>query len=295
MEYRKPMTQEESIIIFKSKEDLVAAAKKQADKVESGFQHSTYVYYITRYFVSAFESRYDAIPIQVWNEYRNALDHFFRHLTDSPPQETSNNTTDKSKQLLKMEGHLQRAALDIMKIYCHKAKDSINELKTSYKPEIVQLVDNGKFHSFLIKETHRAEGLFEEAKICDYALGETAHTDEDVINKYLDAVFVFDSLKAKLIEKEPDIAAANQAFKSIHDNASKGSTKHHLIVHTIFYICWTLAVFAAGKAWDSWDSEVTPPQDQKISLESEQTPINTGKLKSSTLKQNTIIKNIKSE
>jgi len=277
MEYRKPMTQEESIIIFQSKADLITAAQEQANKVKPEFQHSTYVYFITRYFVSAFESRYDSIPIQVWNEYRNALDHFFRHLTETGAEKTSGHETSKTKQLLKMEGHLQRAALDIMKIYCHKAKDSINELRTSYKPEIIQLVDNGEFHSFLITETHRAEGLFEEAKVCDQVLGETSHTDKDVINKYLEAVFVFDSLKAKLIDKEPHIAAANQTFNSIHDNASKGSTKHHFIIHTIFYT----VVFIAGQVWESQGK----PLYEEFFSEPKPTQANTDKIDNSVLKQ----------
>jgi len=279
------MDRDKQIIVFKTKEKLVDAAHEQADKVDSNYQQSTYLYFIARYFVSVFESRYGVIPVQVWNEYRNALDHFFRHLTNNSPKQPSNTDGKVAGQLFKMEGHLQRAALDIMKILCHRTKDSVAKIKDSYKAEVLQLVDNGKFYTYLITETNKAEELFERAKIYDNNLGETARLDKEVINKYLDAVFVFDAIKIELINKAAEIEVANNNYKSIHNNASKGSTKHHYIVHFTFYVCWTILVFVCSFVWDeqlkpvyqnvvTYFEDDTDHSDEKNSLDGKKKELN---------------------
>ncbi|GAW87457.1 hypothetical protein bplSymb_SCF08803P002 [Bathymodiolus platifrons methanotrophic gill symbiont] len=244
------MSNKKQIIVFNTKEMLVEAAQEQSNKVDQNYQQSTYLYFIARYFVSVFESRYGVIPVQVWNEYRNALDHFFRHQTNNSSKQTGNADGNIPRQLLKMEGHIQRAALDIMKIHCHRTKDSVAQVKNNFKPEVLQLVDNGKFYTDLITETNRAEGLFEKAKIYDNNLGETARLDKEVLNKYLEAVFAFDELKIELINKAADLEVANNNYNSIHDNASKGSTKHHYFIHFTFYIFWSIFISFCTLMWN---------------------------------------------
>lgn len=244
------MTDKQQIIVFSTKEQLISAAQEQANKVEEDYRQSTYLYFIARYFVSIFESRYGVIPVQVWNEYRNALDHFFRYLTNNQHELGDESPNNVLGHLHKMEGHLQRAALDIMKIYCHRTKDSVGEIKKSFKPEVLQLVDNGSFYTYLITETNNAEELFEKAKIYDNNLGETARLDKDVINKYLETVFIFDKIKIDLINKAPDLEVANKNYSSIHDTASKGSTFHHYFIHFTFYIFWTIFVFICTLWWN---------------------------------------------
>ena len=100
---------------FETLDELKASVNEQVGAVtDVNLQHSTRLYLYTRYFVVVFESRYGAIPIQVWNEYRNALDHFFRFQLDGGASEAQDH-------MQKMDGHLQRAALDILKIFCHNA------------------------------------------------------------------------------------------------------------------------------------------------------------------------------
>ena len=71
------------INIFDTKEELLAEAQKQAQRVEEfNLKKATKLYFLARYFVAVYESRFSQIPIQVWNEYRNALDHYFRYLTE---------------------------------------------------------------------------------------------------------------------------------------------------------------------------------------------------------------------
>ncbi|MBE0491312.1 MAG: hypothetical protein IBX44_03560 [Sulfurospirillum sp.] len=102
----------ENIEIFKTKDELLQKAGEQSNKVEEKYKQSIFLYFIARYFVSVHEAKFGTIPIQVWNEYRNALDHFFRNLTNNDPAHIG-----------KMEGHIQRAVLDILKsivIWCRK-------------------------------------------------------------------------------------------------------------------------------------------------------------------------------
>ena len=115
----------EQLMIYENKNDLLSAAEKQSSKVEKNYKHSTYLYFIARYFVSVYESRHGEIPIGVWNEYRNAIDHFFRFLTN---EKGNINNQGVPCQLEKMEGHLQRAALDIMKILCHRTQENIKKM-----------------------------------------------------------------------------------------------------------------------------------------------------------------------
>jgi len=219
---------QDDITIFKNKEELLSEAKKQADKVEEKLSQSVYLYFVTRYFVSIFEARFGEISIQVWNEYRNALDHYFRHLTQT-----------ETKNLSKMEAHLQRAALDIMKFYCHKAQDKLNEEKNNYNKEVLALVDNGNFYPTLLKGIHASESLFMHAKAFDSSLGEDAKTNENILDKYMEALFSFDENYRNLIDKISDIETAEKSHGAISDKAAKGSFKEHMKTHYIFYISWT--------------------------------------------------------
>ena len=227
-------------IIFENKEELLNQAKIQADKVEEEHKQSVLLYFIARYFVSLYEGRFGAIPIQVWNEYRNALDHYFRYLTNK-----------NSTHLKKMESHLQRAALDIMKIYCHEAQNKTIKQKEEYKIEVLQLVDNGTFNSELIQGLSTAEDLFVNAKVDDSILGDNAHTNQEILGKYLDAVFAFDEVYRKIIDKLDDIQSAQLTYNSIHDNAAKGTFKEHMKTHFIFYVLWTLGTGVLLFGWNN--------------------------------------------
>ena len=235
------------LIIFENKEELIAAAKHQSEKVDENYSNSTYLYFIARYFVSVYESRYGEIPISVWNEYRNAIDHFFRYLTSKNGKQKAHGMP---RQLEKMEGHLQRAALDILKILCHRTQEDIKKIKGSYPADVLQMVDNGIFYTNLLTDTRNAERKFEEAKIYDSNLGNTASQDIDVLNKYLDATFAFDEIKRSLINRADDIQKAVNKYKEISSKASNHSTIKHYIIHFTFYIFWTVFVFVASMIWE---------------------------------------------
>jgi len=211
--------------LFESKEELLAEARGTADKVEDDFRRSLELYFIARYFVAVHESRYSKIPIQVWNEYRNALDHFFRSMTD----------TQDAGHLQKMEGHLQRAVLDVLKLVIHNSKDNVEQIISKIDNEASTLVDNGNFLPSIKKKYRSAVSLFEKAKTEDIRLGDDAKTNDDVLTYYLDAAFSFDEISIEIFSRENDIDQAALRFDSIHRKGEVGGLIHHLKAHGVWY------------------------------------------------------------
>lgn len=213
--------------IFKSKEELIEKSEEISSTLSDiNYKESIYLYFIARYFVSLYEAKFGAIPIQVWNEYRNALDHFFRDLTNP----------NNNNHLKKMNGHLQRAVLDILKLYCHSIQEEVNKLKNDIKPEILRLVDNGDFSKKLDIDINKSNDLFATAKIKDSSLGDDSHTNKEIIGHYLDAVYSFDIVHNYIIEKFQDIKYAENNHNAIKHKAEKGTVWEHIKTHYLFYI-----------------------------------------------------------
>lgn len=219
--------------LFSNTEELIEAAKKAAKNSDPEFNQSVQLYFIARYFVSLYEARYGSIPIQVWNEYRSALDHFLRSQIGN---------LDKA-HLKKMEGHLQRAALDILKILVHSTLDSVKEWKNTFSVEIYELVDNGSFRPMLIYQESEARTSFEIAKISDAKLGEDAHYNNEILALYLEASFKADDLKLMLIGRQNDFIQAKLQYDSIHGCAHNLSIWEHYKVHILFYAGWSVTMY----------------------------------------------------
>jgi len=228
--------------LFSSKEELLEAAQQTAASVDEKFARSLKLYFIARYFVAVYESRYSEIPIQVWNEYRNALDHFFRDMTDG----------DAGGHLVKMEGHLQRAALDVLKLISHKSKDNVEAAVKRIDNDASGLVDNGDFLPKIKAEYRSSVSLFEKAKTIDIRLGEDAKTNDEVLSHYLDAAFSFDSISALIYSKEGDIDKALNKYRSIHQKGEVGGLCHHLKAHAVWYVIYLPLVFVGGWVKDNW-------------------------------------------
>lgn len=231
--------------IYSSAEELLSDVDKKTTVPSApAFQKSIRLYYIARYFVAVHESRHGEIPIQVWNEYRNTLDHYFRYLAAC--KESIGEDDDGDKNLYKMNGHLQRACLDALKIFCHRSNDQISELLNRYKPEVLSLVDNRNFYPCIITKRTQALKAFENAKVSDLQLGEDAKHNSEILKNYLDASFLFDEIIFQCLSKEEDIAAAQNSHQNISSQASALSEKHELKVHAKFHIMWTALTVPLG-------------------------------------------------
>lgn len=215
--------------IYTSKEELLEKAGIISKSADKEFQESLKLYFIARYFVSLYEAKFNSIPVQVWNEYRNSLDHFFR-----------SKTNPNDNHVRKMQGHIQRAVLDILKLYCHSIQDLVSEIDKQYSTDVLKLVDNGNFIKNIKLGTSASVSLFEKAKIADGDLGENSHTNSEIVGKYLEAAYSFENVRKSIIDKEIDILQASQSYQSIHDKVAKGTFKEHIKTHYIFYISWVI-------------------------------------------------------
>lgn len=184
---------------FTSRE-LIDRAQIQSESAPVHLKHSVYCYYIARFATSYYEvnaSEIGEIPIQVWNEYRNALDHFMRHVTMNPGFAFDNNdgVVPKGNHLSKMDGHIQRAALDSLKLIVHLELDECREDIANFRLSVLRLGDGGKFHKNYEKYRKTAEKSFQDAKVLDSELGEHPGENKDVLTRYIDAASAVSDLK----------------------------------------------------------------------------------------------------
>ena len=198
-------------LTYASTEELLSGAKRQADAVEAaGYRRTVQLYYIARYFVSLYESRDQKVPLQVWNEYRNAFDHFARHLTVAPDLARD----DEHHHLNKMEGHVQRAVLDICKFLC-LYYDSFYQETVLADVDTLRLVSNGDF----LKEANQvyasAKAQLLRAKQSDSNLGETPVVNDDVVTEYCNAVFLFKRIEDLYEENNANVVEARVNFKKL--------------------------------------------------------------------------------
>lgn len=239
---------------FKSTKEILDAAEELVSNAPDGLKNAIKPYFISRYFVALFEARHGEIPIQVWNEYRNAFDHLFRFLV-------SQDTT----QIKDVEKHLLRAALDILKLYIHTTSDTIKKEIDSHKPEVLRLVDNGDFLEDINSSHKNHVNAFESAKVSDLALGNNSNKNGDVLRKYLDTAFEFKILVTKIDSKAKEIRKAQQTYDSIHDKAHKHSFFSGLWMHMITH--WiSIPVLGAIGLFLMWLAEKYEPIKSILSL-----------------------------
>lgn len=179
-----------------SKEDL----KQLADATvllatQSNLKSSVYYYAMARYLVAVFEANSFTLPIQVWNEYRNSLDHLIRSFLTQ-----DQNSIDS--QLKASRGHLLRACLDVIKLLCTYHDDWFKDLKASKAYFTYALVDNGTFLKSLEDQYTQAKKAMISAKTQDINLGNNTTADTQIVDLYLDAYFSYKQLDEMFHEKQ---------------------------------------------------------------------------------------------
>jgi len=232
----------------KIRADLESAATEVSNIAPEDYQHSVFLYFIARYLVAVFEAKFAQLPIQVWNEYRNALDHFFRHITSG---------AESSRHLAKFEGHIQRAVLDIAKTICHMSAERFAADMEKENTEALRLVNDGDFYSELLNKSHEAEKSFIQAKVTDGELGEDRSVNKQVLGLYLDACFKYFQLEDFLNANRIKIDKATSKFINIQSNAaheaSKHSFKEHVKASLVGKVIWSiLVVLSAVYGQQTW-------------------------------------------
>ncbi len=184
------------LLLFKDKDELLKSVEEQVQHTTDELKHAAKLYNLARYFVAVYESHYGKILLQVWNEYRNAIDHFFRYQTSQHKDEAAR------LQLRKMEGHLQRAVFDALKLVCHRTIDRVDVIMHKYGKREFDYVDNAKYLPKLTKDLNSAKEQLSTAKTSDDALGGSLDNDDDVLGMYLNAAILAHKISSEFSEKE---------------------------------------------------------------------------------------------
>jgi len=235
-----------AVKFFNTSAELSGAAAAAAQTAEEYYQGSAYVYFIARYMVGLHEATMGTIPIQVWNEFRSALDHHMRYLT-------LNDKSDHS-HLVKMEGHLQRAVLDVCKLFTHRTFEALEEKLVSDTVDLLRMVNGGRLYESLRTGIDSAKEHFAKVKTCDVVLGNERGADKQIVNQYLDVVFEVWNIFLIYSQARHDIEVAAQTRRSIQNEAkSEVIAKIHepwhkklfadLLGHAVWY---SLAIIVGG-------------------------------------------------
>lgn len=192
-------THESLIGLFKTPEELLSSAEKQANALRESplLFEICKTYHVLRYLVAYYEARFEHLPLQVWNEHRMALDHFMRHLVGltSVEQPFPKDPSDKnSSQLRSMRGHLMRATLDISKFIILNSSDLLGNKLAYWNPLTlvrVQVQEGVSLLAYLLNGRSKAERLFQVAKQMDSVLGVSGKEESEALLRYLAATFEY--------------------------------------------------------------------------------------------------------
>ncbi|WP_020560804.1 hypothetical protein [Thiofilum flexile] len=168
-------------------EILTATPDDAAASVQDkSLKNAVYLYFLTKQVVAIYESRINLLPLQVFNEMRNALDHYFRSLLTVGTAEENQN--HKLSQIKKIEGHIHRSLLDVIKLTCSSIVRNIDRNSKLIGTTSLAYVDNGEFIKQLKKRAQVAESALCEAKVKEYEFGENPSKNKDVCDYYLVAL-----------------------------------------------------------------------------------------------------------
>lgn len=163
-------------------ENLIEKARNQSEPAPRPLQRTVYLYYLSRYLLSLYEATFSEIPDQVLNEYRNGLDHLMRFLSSGDDISQD----DKHRNLSKMEGHMQRALLDLCKHYSYSMENWVVEFERDCGGmEVLSLISNGEFVRKWGEMRQAIHDPFMTAKTEDSYLGEDASSNDDIVKQYL--------------------------------------------------------------------------------------------------------------
>lgn len=216
--------------VDKFKSEPESAAAKLAEENKDLADVIT-LYFMVKQAVALYEARINYLPVQIFNEMRNALDHYARALVNFSQNKPYEN--NKQYHIDKMSGHLQRALLDVIKLTCADMVVEIERSHSRASAKVLGIVNNGEYIREITKRLIDAEQCLVDAKLSEHRLGSGG--DGVVTEKYLSA-----------------LAAHSVAFEYYKENVSNlhwGRAKVSLLVGST--AVFTLVVTLFGRvAWE---------------------------------------------
>jgi hypothetical protein len=136
------------------------------------YKELAYYHFMLRHILAYYEARVDVAPVQIYNEYRMAFDHYMRRVE-------MNNEGHEKKAL----AHLLRANLDIIKLGCYWLKEYCEKKHRWMPKKALGIISNGEYIKTYTKLQVCAEGLFREAKEKEVLIDESDNMD--ILDKFL--------------------------------------------------------------------------------------------------------------
>lgn len=162
-------------------QDITKSAESQSRSAPGGLRRTVYLYYLSRYYLSLYEATFSKMPNQVLNEYRNGLDHLMRFLSGDGDMSED----DKHRNLSKMEGHMQRALLDLCKHYVYGVSDWADKFEEDNGGLMgLSSIFGGEFAREWGEKRKGTDIAFMKARIAEFSLGEDDLAD-DIVKRYL--------------------------------------------------------------------------------------------------------------
>lgn len=159
-------------------------------ETDADFKDAVYLYFLTKQAMSLYEAQLNYLPLQVYNEMRNALDHYMRALvrTSSPDTAPTSSTQNdrRKKHITKMTEHLQRALLDVVKLTCGSMVEKIDRTHNQIGEGALSLAMDGEYIKLITQHQMNAELSLVKAKMLEHKLGNGA--ENGVRLAYLDAL-----------------------------------------------------------------------------------------------------------
>lgn len=160
-------------------QSLVGIDKSMAD--------ATYVYYLTKQVAAVYESTINYLPVQVYNEFRNAIDHYFRSLANVSYKKNlsvDEAWNSRETQLKKVNGHIVRAFLDMVKITNDVIALEIRKKHESFGLKSLAIVDNGQYITKIEALLDKAQDDYLKAKLSESSEGGESR---ETINLFLES------------------------------------------------------------------------------------------------------------
>lgn len=201
-------------------QSLIKDAETESESAPETLRRTVYLYYLSRYQLSIYEASFSKMLGQVLNEYRNGLDHLMRFLSGGSEDISKD---DQHGNLKKMEGHMQRALLDLCKSYTYKVTDWADAFEEDCGGmRILALVDEGRFAGEWADKRKSIHTAFMKSKIGDSRLGANDSDNNDIVLLYLSVAYESYQLMQSGEENRVAIALAGRNDFSPGKKGKKG-------------------------------------------------------------------------
>lgn len=158
-------------LIAENSEEFQKAPKSVSDSLLPDYEDlkdAVYLYFLTKQAVSLYEAQINYLPLQVYNEMRNALDHYMRAII-YPSVEDGNGR--RTSHINKMTGHLQRALLDVVKLTCAAMVEKIETDHKRLGEDVLSITKDGAYIKEITQYRMYAEQKLAQAKLDEHKIG----------------------------------------------------------------------------------------------------------------------------